>query len=98
MNNNAGWIIGISGTILKTTNGGAYWFSQQGTITSSLESASFVDANNGWILGYCGKIFHTSNGGNDWLQQYRVTGGYWYTVEFANILERLGCRKFNTLE
>ncbi len=66
---NSGWIVGSSGTILKTTNGGTNWNPQTSGITTELRSVHFKDANEGWAVGASGVILHTTNGGTSWAQE-----------------------------
>ncbi|TFB12472.1 hypothetical protein E3V33_05365 [Candidatus Marinimicrobia bacterium MT.SAG.4] len=49
-----GWIVGGSGTILKTTDGGN---------TGALSSVYFADVATGWLVGVGGIILHTTDGG-----------------------------------
>lgn len=53
---NKGWIVGASGTILYTSNGGASWITITSPTTEHLQSVFFKDANNGWIVGTNGAI------------------------------------------
>ncbi|MFH1576527.1 MAG: YCF48-related protein [Candidatus Margulisiibacteriota bacterium] len=49
-----GWVVGHSGKIYHTTNGGRTagdWSEQASATTASLEAIHFIDANNGWIAG-----------------------------------------------
>ncbi len=52
-----------SGTILRTTDGGATWNPQTSGTTFALNAVSFTDVNNGWAVGNNGTIRHTTNGG-----------------------------------
>ena len=76
INDNTGWIVGISGTMLKTTNGGANWNILQNGSMETYVSVCFKDVNNGWLLSKIspeasGKAFirHTTNGGLSWFNQ-----------------------------
>ena len=62
-NSNTGFAVGISGTILKTTNGGTNWENQQSGISPWLHSVYFVDDNTGWAVGDGCTIIKTTNGG-----------------------------------
>jgi len=53
---NTGWAVGIGGTILKTTDGGATWNAQNSGTTYNLSSVDFVDSSNGWAVGSVGGI------------------------------------------
>ena len=61
-----GIIVGESGTILKTTNGGAYWEPKNSGVTVNLNSIFCVDVNNEWVVGENGTILKTINGGETW--------------------------------
>jgi hypothetical protein len=60
---NTGWVVGSYGTIIKTTNGGTNWFSQNSGTTNVLYSVYFIDSNTGWAVGSNGTVLRTSNGG-----------------------------------
>lgn len=66
---NTGTVVGDSGTILRTTNGGAIWKSQPSGTFKSLAGVSFTDANTGTVVGDSGTILRTSNGGATWIPQ-----------------------------
>jgi photosystem II stability/assembly factor-like uncharacterized protein len=61
-----GWVAGNNGTILKTTNGGTTWFSQQSGTVNNLRSIYFVDVNTGCVAGSLGTLVRTTNGGDNW--------------------------------
>jgi len=73
---NNGWIVGDSGKVIKTTDGGTNWnFVTNSGINPNERSKTvfFLDANNGWIStknenGY-GIIQHTTDGGASWTSQ-----------------------------
>jgi photosystem II stability/assembly factor-like uncharacterized protein len=76
LDNQNGWIIGSSGTILYTSDGGINWLPQNSGTSFALTDISFVNLNNGWVVGrsfsgsnFEGIILHTSNGGIDWIDQ-----------------------------
>ena len=66
---NNGTAVGSSGTILRTTNGGANWTSQSSGTYILLFGVSFTDENNGTAVGGGGIILRTTNGGTDWTSQ-----------------------------
>lgn len=68
----SGYVVGKSGTIIKTTNGGRTWQPVQspGQKTTDLTSVWFTDALNGWVGTYDGHIFHTNDGGETWELQF----------------------------
>ena len=78
LNQDTGWVIGNSGKILKTTNGGIDWIAQQSNLNSVLRSVFFLNKDTGYITGgnytpltfsYV-DIIKTTNGGNNWSILY----------------------------
>jgi photosystem II stability/assembly factor-like uncharacterized protein len=69
VNPSTGTIVGQSGKILKTTNGGANWVSQTSGTTNHLFGVYFVSVNTGWAIGDIGTILKTTDGGNSWVTQ-----------------------------
>ena len=65
---NTAWVIGNSGTVLYTTDGGTTW-TPQTPGTSSLADVSAVDANTAWAVGVTGEIRYTTNAGTTWTGQ-----------------------------
>lgn len=73
---NNGWVVGDSGKILKTTNGGANWtpVTNAGITTDSKNNCLFfLNANTGWIGNHPNGnpriVLHTVNGGATWSTQ-----------------------------
>ncbi len=66
---NTGWAVGIGGTILKTTDGGASWASQISGTNYNLWGVDFVDADHGWAVGDYGTVIYTTDGGATWNTQ-----------------------------
>jgi hypothetical protein len=56
-----GWAVGYSGTILKTTNGGATWSLQTSGTTQDLTALQFVNSNRGYAVGNGGTILKYAN-------------------------------------
>jgi len=65
---NHGWVVGESGTILKTTNGGDNWIPQSSGTTNDLKSVFFIYPS-GWAVGEGGTILKTTNAGINWIPQ-----------------------------
>ncbi len=70
-----GWVIGDSGTVIRTTNGGINWSAQPtGVISSELRDISFISRNSGWIISvdssYKTFILRTTNSGASWSKIY----------------------------
>ncbi|MDP1620696.1 MAG: YCF48-related protein [Bacteroidales bacterium] len=66
---NSAIIVGQSGTILKTTDGGITWSRKVSGTTVWLHSVHFVDNNTGWVVGFNGTILKTTDGGTNWTNQ-----------------------------
>lgn len=72
---NNGWLVGKSGTIVRTSDGGATWSLQKNALKLHLYDVSFCDARNGWAVGENGCILHTADGGDTWSQQHSGVSG-----------------------
>ena len=55
--------MGLSGTILRTTDGGFTWRTQPSGTSNELFAVSFVDADTGTAVGAGGIILRTNTGG-----------------------------------
>jgi|GEM_PF-3864633 len=68
-----GWILGDSGTILHTNDGGSTWEIQYCPVGVSFGDISMIDSLNGWIVGHgpdtSGYILKTTDGGTNWILQ-----------------------------
>jgi photosystem II stability/assembly factor-like uncharacterized protein len=58
-----GCIVGSSGTILRTIDGGKNWGLQKSGTTKGLVSVRLIDDKNGYIVGLDGTILKTTDGG-----------------------------------
>lgn len=73
---------GYDGTILKTVDGGANWFSLTSNTSHDLQGLSFEDENNGLAAGL--PILHTADG-STWSQEILFSGAdYIYDVFLVN--------------
>jgi len=70
--------------ILKTTNGGLDWITQNSTNINRLWSVYFTDTNTGYAVGDSGTILKTMNGGTDWIIQDSQTSSNLTSVYFAD--------------
>jgi photosystem II stability/assembly factor-like uncharacterized protein len=71
-----GYAFGITGTALKTTDGGHTWLALRSGTNRDLTGASFVDTNTGWVSGTAATMLHTTDGGATWVAQtVPSTGG-----------------------
>ncbi len=87
------YLMGFSGTFMKTTDGGATWFFHHRAgypnvlgYTGNIYDAHFFDMNNGVSVGSAG-ITRTSNGGVTWDSVAGLpVAATWYQVTFENNL------------
>ena len=69
---NTGWVVGSWGTILKTTDAGVTWTSQDSGVFNNIKDVDFVDANTGWavtddaITAEPTIVLRTTDGGATW--------------------------------
>lgn len=80
---NTGWIVGTSGKIMKTTDGGESWTAQTSGVSDILQGVHFYDSSTGWAVGGSGKIVKTVNG-TDWSEQTSNTSETLADVYFAS--------------
>ena len=60
-----GWVVGMNGKILKTTDGGGYWAPCMNPVSyTNLTSLFFVDDSTGWAVGLRGTIIKTTDAGD----------------------------------
>ena len=81
---NTGTVVGQSGTILRTTDGGVTWVAQTSGTTAWLIGVSFTDANNGTAVGTFGTIVRTTDGGATWVAQTSGTRNWLIGVSFTD--------------
>jgi len=63
-----GYIVGDSGLILASTNGGSSWREQKSGTDGQLFHLSF-QGDRGWVVGTGGVILHTDDAGRNWYAQ-----------------------------
>ena len=86
VNADTGWVVGDSGIILKTIDGGVNWIRQNSGGSATLYSVQFFNANIGWAVGNSFNstiALKTTNGGSTWTRQTLATG-ILYSVYFVN--------------
>jgi photosystem II stability/assembly factor-like uncharacterized protein len=81
-----GWAVGLTGTILKTVDGGSTWVAQDSSVTTNLFSVSFTDASNGWAVGRDGVVVATTDGGATWAEQDSGVTTHLYGIQFIDPL------------
>jgi Photosynthesis system II assembly factor YCF48 len=62
------WRVGLSGTILYSSDQGGHWKPQTSGVTTELISGSAPSAEVCWIVGKQGTILRTVNGGQNWVR------------------------------
>ncbi len=61
-----GWIVGNSGDIFYSNNGGTTWQRQNSGTTAKLVSIYFIDNQKGFAAGYDNTLLYTHDGGKNW--------------------------------
>ncbi len=72
--NQTGWIVGRSGTILYTENGGEVWQVQDSGLDIALNDVVMIDDYAGCIAANGGDVLWTTDGGNTWNPASTPTG------------------------
>jgi len=80
-----GWVVGDSGVIINSKNGGETWQGQMCPIEESLWAVDFVDSRNGWICSWH-SILKTTDGGENWELKYSedLGEGRFRDIQFLN--------------
>jgi photosystem II stability/assembly factor-like uncharacterized protein len=63
------WIVGRSGTILRTTDGGGHWLKVRSPVADDLSAVFAVDALEAAVSAPKGKGYKTLDGGGTWSPQ-----------------------------
>jgi photosystem II stability/assembly factor-like uncharacterized protein len=82
INDSNGFVVGNSGTILKTTNGGLNWTSQNVGSSVYLFSVFFTDQNTGYTAGPY--LLKTSDAGTTWTPLVTPKTGHLKAIYFNN--------------
>ncbi|MGE5431040.1 MAG: WD40/YVTN/BNR-like repeat-containing protein [Syntrophomonadaceae bacterium] len=69
-----GWIVGDSGKVKCTHDGGLSWTGQQSGTKADLNCIFFFDKNTGLTGGYSKTLLYTSNGGLNWNPVFETSG------------------------
>jgi len=69
-NPNDGMAVGVSGTILKTVDGGNSWVFEYSNILESISDISMIDKDTVYAIGGQGSINKSLNGGINWFSQF----------------------------
>ena len=65
-NDERGWIVGASGTILYTEDAGETWIVQRAGTNATLYHIDFRNSRVGWAVGERGTVLRTMDGGSIW--------------------------------
>ncbi len=81
-----GWIVGYSGTIEHSSDGGTTWHPQQSGVSSNLWDVCFVNSQTGWICGAGNTILRTSDGGGSWqnISPADADGSIYVSIRFID--------------
>ncbi len=79
-----GWVVGGSGTIMKTDDQGNTWGDQTSGTSEYLYGVCFVNENIGWAVGSGRVILHTNDGGQNWETQSLQGEGKLVKVQFID--------------
>lgn len=66
-NENIGWVVGESGTILKTVDSGINWTSIETPVNVNFNRIKFYNLYTGYIVGDGGVILKSIDGGDTWF-------------------------------
>ena len=80
---NNGAACSISGTILRTTNGGVNWITQPNGLGVNLWGIYLINASTGMVIGD-GTVARTTNGGTNWISITPPTGGLFRGITFSD--------------
>ncbi|MDZ7304876.1 MAG: YCF48-related protein [candidate division KSB1 bacterium] len=80
-----GWVVGDSGMVLYSGNGGESWQRQTCPIQDVLLAVDFVDNENGWICSR-NSILKTIDRGRSWKVKHSedLGEGHFYDIQFLN--------------
>lgn len=95
INNNIGYIWGINGTLIKTSNGGIDWVALSLNTSSDIKKVEFITESVGYYLAE-NKIYKTTNGGADWSQITLPNGTSCEDFHFFNSNNGQFCGNDNT--
>lgn len=68
-----GYVVGNTGTILKSLDGGRTWNNQNSSVTTDILGVEFLTTDLGFAVGRSGKILRTTDGGNNWVSKNSTT-------------------------
>ncbi|MCL4706847.1 T9SS type A sorting domain-containing protein [bacterium] len=84
INQNEGWVVGDSGIVLHTSDGGASWSRQNSKTTTRLRSVDFVNTRIGYAVVQNGTFLRTVDGGREWRKSAVNGASPLVSVSFVN--------------
>jgi photosystem II stability/assembly factor-like uncharacterized protein len=87
LDQNNGWVVGSSGTLFKTTNGGVSWIDQTFS-TTTIFACYFILEDTleyGWVGGSNSMMYSTATGGRAWQLANSGISGSVLDIHFSNI-------------
>lgn len=97
VNESTGWVVGRSGTILKTTDAGELWIMQNSNTLNEIKSVFFYDQTIGWCSGDMGKVYKTADGGETWTQYSAGTAARLNSIFFTSVSEGYACGEYGII-
>jgi photosystem II stability/assembly factor-like uncharacterized protein len=85
LDSGTGFVVGDTGTILKTTDLGATWAPLTSGTTRTLHDVYLFDPNQGVTVGDRGLILRTTDGGTNWQRVASGIGDSLRSVSFSGI-------------
>lgn len=82
-NENTGWAVGDSGTILKTRNGGSRWEIIENRINYNIKGVTFIDQNLGFIVGEKNVFYKSVDGGLTWVKLHTQVFAHYSAIQFV---------------
>jgi photosystem II stability/assembly factor-like uncharacterized protein len=86
-----GWVVGASGLVLRTDDGGSSWTIQESGTEEELVDVFFYDDTYGWIVGANGTVLRTVDGGATWRRLAKPTDRHLTGVHFVGPAEGWAC-------
>ncbi len=93
LDSGTGFVVGDTGTILKSTDAGATWTPLTSGTTITLHGIYFFDANAGVAVGEQGLILRTTDGGAVWDPVASGVGDALRSVSFSGVNESVAATR-----
>jgi Sortilin, neurotensin receptor 3,/Photosynthesis system II assembly factor YCF48 len=107
LNTKTGYIVGLTGYLLKTTDSGKSWiksYIETDSIGVMPSSISFINDSTGYIYGtwnvlngdFYGILYKTIDGGNRWTKQYYSTAYHLLSMKFFDSMNGIALNWVNS--